>query len=107
MTRFTITCFCGRKHIKFRSPKNYSAGVIARLYCSSCSKKAPREALIIEVTGLYEYDGRYAITWNPAILAALDPQYRARPRWKEDFFGKRKLIFDFIPPGARGVFRVG
>lgn len=106
MTKFTITCFCGRKHIKFRSPVNYSAGIIARLYCPLCSKKALTEALTIEVNGLRDNDGIYALEWNPAILTSLDPDYRKRPRWKEDFFGKRKLIFDFIPPSARGLFTI-
>lgn len=104
MTRFTITCSCGRKHIKFRSPENYSAGIITRLYCPLCSKKAPKEALIIELNGLHDRDGLYAIEWNLVVLASLDPKYRTRPHWKEDFFGKRKLIFDFIPPAARGLF---
>ena len=61
---------------------------------------------MIRVEGVYGNEGTYAIFWNTKILEQLNPGYLTRPHWKEDFFGKRKLIFDFISPNARGVYTV-
>ncbi|MDO8505781.1 MAG: hypothetical protein Q7S48_04355 [bacterium] len=106
MTRFTITCFCKRQNIKFRSPENYNAEIISRVYCPKCSDRANKDALMIDVDGVYGNEGVYAIFWNTKILETINPDYLSREHWKEDFFGKRKLIFDFISPNARGVYTV-
>ena len=106
MTRFTITCACKKNNIKFRSPENYSAEIISRVYCPKCSNRAGNDALIIDVEGVHGNDGTYAIDLNATMLETINPEYRARQYWKEDFFGKRKLIFDFISPNARGVFTI-
>ncbi len=61
---------------------------------------------MIDVDGVYGSEGIYAIFWNAKILETINSDYLARQHWKEDFFGKRKLIFDFISPNARGVYTV-
>jgi hypothetical protein len=52
MTKFTITCFCRRSNIKFRSVTGYSTEIIARLYCPFCSCHAPQDELFIQVEGM-------------------------------------------------------
>ena len=61
---------------------------------------------MIDVDGVYGQEGAYAIFWNAEALEKINSDYLTRPHWKEDFFGKRKLIFDFISPNARGVYTV-
>ncbi|KKU13206.1 MAG: hypothetical protein UX17_C0024G0002 [Parcubacteria group bacterium GW2011_GWC2_45_7] len=102
MTRFTITCFCKRTNIKFRSPANFGAEIIARVYCPRCSDRAPCEALLIHVEGVPGKIGIYAIDWNQGALQYLDPKFHNHEHWYENFFGKRKLIFNFIPEKTKG-----
>lgn len=101
MTKFTITCFCKKSNIKFRSANNYGASIIARVYCPHCSKRAPEEALFIKVNGVPKKDGIYAIDWNQGILKYMAPGFHDHEHWYRDFFGKKKLIFDFIPAKSK------
>lgn len=97
MTRFTITCFCRKTNLKFRSLANYSAEIITRLYCPKCVDRAPEEALLIRVFKTPKNDGLYALDWNQGVLKYLDPKFRDQESWYANFFGKKKLIFDFLP----------
>ncbi len=98
MNKFTITCFCKKSNVKFRSPAGYGAEIIARLYCPFCSDRAPEEALFIEVNGVPKKNGLYAIAWNQGVLKYMEPDFHDQELWYRHFFGKKKLIFDFIPP---------
>jgi hypothetical protein len=101
MTRFTITCFCKKSNIRFRSPAGFGAEIIARVFCPFCCDRAPEEALFIRVEGMPRKTGLYAIDWNQGVLKYMAPDFHDHEHWYRDFFGKKKLIFDFIPPKSK------
>lgn len=101
MSKFTVTCFCKKTDIKFYSPANYGGDIIARVYCPLCSDRAPEEALMIRVDGVPRHNGLYGIDWNQGTLKYLDPSFKDLEDWYRNFFGKKKLIFDFINPRSK------
>lgn len=94
---FSKTCHCHKRRIPFRSAADFESHAVRAVYCPSCEKEAPDEAVRVAVMAVPGWTGHYAIHLDHDSITHTDATYRPTTRAVHALIEKGKLSFGFLP----------
>lgn len=81
---FTKKCFCKKTQEEFSSNRDLGESAVTQFFCPDCSGRAPDNAILFAVEDVPGKLGVYGVTWNPAELKRMDPEFRDEDDYYED-----------------------